>query len=86
MKEDIEYSDFKVDDIYSIINFMKENYIQLFLLLLVPIIIYVVDHISNINAVLFGLPSPIPGVSTQSQPKNMQTQDKLLKKRKGSKK
>ena len=85
MKEDIEYSDFKVDDIYSIINFMKENYIQLFLLLLVPIIIYVVDHISNINAVLFGMPSPIPGVSAH-QPKNIQTQDKLLKKRKISKK
>ena len=85
MKEDIEYSDFNINDIHSIMNFIKKNYIQLFLLLLVPIIIYIVDHISNINAVLFGLPSPIPG-APQQQPKNLQTQNKLFKKRKGFKK
>jgi hypothetical protein len=63
MKTDLEYDDFNIYDINSILGFIKENVIQILLLLLVPIIIYIVDHISNINAVLFGLPSPIPAAS-----------------------
>ena len=58
-------------NINSIINYIKDYYIQLLLLLLVPIIIYIVDYVSNINAILFGIPSAIPGLSGQQQKKNI---------------
>ena len=61
--ESIEYEDFSFQNINSIINYIKNNWLQLLLLILVFIIIYVVDHISNINAVIFAIPSPIPGFS-----------------------
>jgi|688.fasta_scaffold84521_2 hypothetical protein len=35
-------------------------YSQYILILLIPLIIYIVDHVSNINAISFGLPSAIP--------------------------
>jgi len=41
----------------TVFHFVKENTIQLFLLLLVFVIIYVVDHISNINAILYAAPA-----------------------------
>jgi len=83
MKTDFEYDDFNIYDINSIISFIKENAIQILLLLLVPVIIYIVDHISNINAILFGLPSPVP---TSSQQPQVQHQQNHSKKRKGFKK
>jgi len=68
MNTDLEYDDFNIYDINSMFAFIKENAIQILLLLLVPVIIYIVDHISNINAVIFGLPSPVPSVTqTQTQ-------------------
>jgi len=39
-----------------VFQFVKENIVQLLLLLLVFIIIYVVDHITNINAMLYAAP------------------------------
>lgn len=71
---ELEYNDDSVWDVNSIINFIKDNYIQILLLISVFVIIYIVDHISNINAILYGLPSAIPG------------QVKLTKKQKKSKK
>jgi hypothetical protein len=53
-------------DLNSIITYIKENIIQILLLVLVFIIIYVVDHISNINSILFGIPSAVIGVSAQN--------------------
>jgi len=44
-------------NIQSIINFIKQNYIQLLLLLLVFFIIYIVDYIHNINNMLFNMRS-----------------------------
>jgi hypothetical protein len=55
----IDYDEYSIWDIKSILNYIKDHFIQILLLLLVIIIIYVVDHISNINAVLFGIPSAI---------------------------
>jgi hypothetical protein len=87
MNTDIEYDDLNIYDINSILGFIKEKYIQIFLLLLVPIIIYIVDHISNINAVIFGLPSPVITASQPPPPeKNSKMQEKFTKKRKGPKK
>lgn len=39
-----------------VFHFVKENILQLLLLLLVFVIIYVVDHITNINAILYAAP------------------------------
>ena len=50
----------------SVINFYKDKHFQIFLLLLVFGIIYVVDHISNINAMIFAMPSAIPGVASKN--------------------
>ena len=58
---ELEYNELSVWDVNSIINYIKDNYIQILLLISVFIIIYIVDHISNINAILYGLPSAIPG-------------------------
>jgi hypothetical protein len=57
-------------DINTIIDFIKNNYIQILMFLSVFVIIYIVDYISNINAVLFGLPSAVPGLP--SPPNNQQ--------------
>ena len=54
-------------DINTIIDFIKNNYIQILMFLSVFVIIYVVDYISNINAVLFGLPSAVPGLPANNQ-------------------
>ena len=81
MNTDLEYDDFNIYDINSMFTFIKENAIQILLLLLVPVIIYIVDHISNINALLFGLPSPVPSVTQSQVHQNIHS-----KKRKGFKK
>lgn len=62
---EFEYEDLSIWDINSIINYIKEHYIKLILLISVPIIIYTVDHITNINAMMFGFQSAIPGLSAQ---------------------
>ena len=77
----IMYDELNIYNINSIFNFITKNYIQIFLLILVFIIIYIVDHISNINAVIFGLPSPIPNASQQQmQAKNQQPQKQKTQK------
>ena len=57
-------------DINTILDFIKNNYIQILMFLSVFVIIYVVDYISNINAILFGLPSAVPGLPTSQNPNN----------------
>jgi uncharacterized membrane protein AbrB (regulator of aidB expression) len=46
----------------SIFTYMKDHFIQILMLLSVFVIIYVVDHISNINTAIFSMPSAIPGM------------------------
>lgn len=46
----------------SILNYIKQNFIQILLLFLVFVIIYIVDHLSNINATIFSMPSVIAGL------------------------
>jgi hypothetical protein len=58
----------------SIFTYIKDNFIQILMLLSVFIIIYVVDHISNINSVIFSMPSAIPGLP------NVENKQKLLAK------
>ena len=74
---ELDYSFF--NNTNSITNYIPLHYIQFFLLLLVPIIIYIVDHISNINNIIFSIPSPIPGTAPPSQQKPPQIQFKNKK-------
>jgi hypothetical protein len=58
----------------SIITYIKDHLIQILMLTSVFIIIYVVDHISNINSAIFSMPSAIPGLP------NVENKQKLLAK------
>ena len=49
-----------------VFQFVKENILQFLLLLLVFIIIYVVDHITNLNAILYA--APISNTILQQKP------------------
>lgn len=48
--------------LYSIITYISENILGLALFILVFFIIYFVDYISRLNALIFAMPSPIPGL------------------------
>jgi len=47
-------------------DFLIDNYKQLFLIILVFVIIFIVEYITNINSILYGL-TPVPGISTAAQ-------------------
>jgi hypothetical protein len=61
--------EFSMDEEFSIWDILntKDNFIKFLLLLLVPVIIYIVDHISNINAIIFSFPSPVIGLPVQNK-------------------
>jgi hypothetical protein len=59
---DISEDELSFWNIKSIVNFTKENFIQILMLLAVFAIVYVVDYISNINSMVFSMPSAIPGL------------------------
>jgi hypothetical protein len=50
----------------TLFHYVNENIYGLLMLLLVFFIIYFVDYISRINALMFAMPSPIPGMPTPS--------------------
>lgn len=54
--------EFSIYNIYSVINYIKNNLVQSILLVLVFIIVYVVDYITNFNAKLYGVTSSVPGL------------------------
>ena len=58
-----------MDEEFSIwdIFYTKDNFIKFLLLLSVPVIIYIVDHISNINAIIFSFPSSVIGLPVQNK-------------------
>jgi hypothetical protein len=60
-------TDENTNTISFVLQFIKENSIQILLFILVFVIIYVIDCVSNINATLFTMPSPvvIPGAQQQ---------------------
>jgi hypothetical protein len=75
--------DFDIWDIKTIFNYIISRPIQFVLLLLVFIIIYFVDYISQINSAIYGVTQsiPIPGQQQHTQPKQLLPQ----KKKKGTK-
>ena len=48
---------------FNIFLYIQENYIGLSLFVLAFFIIYFVDYLNRINALIYSTPSPIPGVS-----------------------
>ena len=78
MKDPVESDeDFSFYNINSILYFVKNNLIQIFLFLLVFVIIYMVDHISNINTMLLAM---------QQQQQQQQLAPKKITKKSKSKK
>ena len=69
--------------LYSVIEYASENFVGLLLLLLAIFIIYFVDYISRINALIFAIPSPIYGMPTtvNSIPTPKMHKSKKFKKR-----
>ena len=67
-------------DFNSIINYIKNNFIQILLLLFVFLIIYAIDQISNINTMLMAPITMMPIITKNPQ------QIKIPKGRKRSKK
>jgi hypothetical protein len=64
-KYDIDFKDIK-----SVINYIINHYEKFLLLLLAFVIVYVIEHVSIINASIFGATQiPIPGVSSSSSQK-----------------
>lgn len=64
--DDIEFVNDEPFSIYYVIKYISENIVGLLLLLLAILIIYFVDYISRINALIFAMPSPIPGMPSTS--------------------
>jgi len=62
----------------SVVNFYKDKHLQIFLFILVFVIIYVVDYVSNLNAIIFAMPSYIPGIPAPN-PQNSGKQSKRAK-------
>jgi hypothetical protein len=50
------HNEFSNWDIGTIFQFVKDNGLQILLIILVFAIIYVVDHITNINTILYAAP------------------------------
>jgi hypothetical protein len=58
-------SDLSIYDFSSIISYIKNNFIQILILIFVFYIIYVVDYISNINAILLAPITMMPAIPPQ---------------------
>ena len=52
-----------VTDIKSFFIYVVNHYEKFLLFLLVCVIIYLVDYLSNINAIIYGAPQIIPGLT-----------------------
>ena len=46
-------------DIKSVITYIIHHYEKFLLLIFVVIIVYIVDHINNINAIIYGITEPV---------------------------
>lgn len=55
-----------IKDVKSFLIYVVHHYEKFLLFLLVCIIIYLVDYLSNINAVIYGAPQIIPGLTNIS--------------------
>jgi len=60
----MENIEFVNDDSITLFQYINDNFIGLMLLALSIFIIYFVDYISQLNAVIFAIPPSIPGMPT----------------------
>ena len=58
--------DFDPSNVRSILAYLWHHRLQMLLLVLVGVMVYYVDHLSNVNAVLFGPPGMVASVATVS--------------------
>lgn len=72
--------DLSIYDFNSIINYIRNNFVQILLLIFVFLIIYTVDYISNINTMLMAPVSIVPSIIKQPQQINMTKGRKKSKK------
>jgi hypothetical protein len=80
INDNLDYiEDFDIWDIKTIFNYIISRPIQFVLLLLVFIIIYFVDYISQINSVIYGVTQ---SMSMPSQQQHTQPKQVLPQKRK----
>jgi hypothetical protein len=56
MKEQLDYEEYDDWSIISIMTYIKDNIIQIILFFSVFVIIYVVEHITQFNAILYSTP------------------------------
>jgi hypothetical protein len=64
----------------SLFTYIVDNYKQLILLILVFAIIFIVEYITNINAIIYGV-TQIPGISSASLSSEHKTSHVNRKKR-----
>jgi hypothetical protein len=63
-----------LSDVNSIFQYIINHYEKILLLLLIGVIVYCIDHITNINAAIYGVTQiPIPGVASSSSQQNIST-------------
>ena len=74
---EFNYQEISIWNLNSIINYLKDNFIQILLLILVFVIIYTVDYISNINTMIFSNQQALPILK---QKKNIPKRQKPPKK------
>jgi hypothetical protein len=67
--------------LYSIIEYVSENFIGLTLLILAFFIIYIVDHINQFNAIIINPQINIPQASSPQMLSQMKVKSKKLNKR-----
>ncbi len=66
---------------FNTLDYIKENYIGLGLFLLAFFIIYFVDYVNGLNALIYSTPSPIPGLNNNNNNNNILSNKKKIKKR-----
>ena len=59
MKEQLDYEEYDDWSIISIMTYIKDNIIQIILFLSVFVIIYVVEHITQFNAIIYSSHPPM---------------------------
>jgi hypothetical protein len=69
MEEGIEDNNY-FGNINIIVNYVKEYYLQILLLLLVVIIIYITDHVSKLNALIYGTTQIYPIITNNINEKS----------------
>ena len=72
--------DLSIYDFNSIINYIKNNFIQILLLIFVFLIIYTIDQISNINTMLMAPITMMPIITKKNQQIKMPKKRKIFKK------